>query len=93
MIYIEHRNPHQLPNIHRYDSIALAVSGVSRSTHLPVHEIDAAFKTGRPILRGHDTWHVVMPDEMCRRAGAFAKATQAMERGEDIDQNDIPLTK
>lgn len=90
MIYIEHSNPHQPPSLRRYDSRALAVLGIARSTHLPANEIEATLKVARSVRLARDVWRIVSLDEMCRRTGAFARATQAMARGEDVDPNDIP---
>ncbi len=90
MTYIEHRNSHQPPTIRRYATFDLAISGVARSTHLPAAEIEPTLRAARAVRLGNDSWRIVTLAEMQRRAGFFARATQAMERGADIDPDDVP---
>ena len=90
MTYIEHRNPHQPPTIRRYATLDLTILGVARSSHLPAPEIETALREARAVRLGNDSWRVITLAEMQRRAGFFARATQAMERGADIDPDDVP---
>lgn len=89
-VYVEHHNPHVPYNVRRYDSMEDAIYGVSRGTHLSLPEIDEGLRDGGRVWLGLDWWRVVSIADMRERAGIHSRAAAAMERGEDIDEDDLP---